>query len=85
MTSVNARLQGAGKELNYESLNNKIRTNTALNPYVRYTTVLEKMASLVDQGIASNVTQRAFLASISDKIATTFNAAESSLLSIVRI
>lgn len=85
MTSVNARLQGAGKELNYESLNNKIRTNTALNPYVRYTTVLEKMASLVDQGIASNVTQRAFLASISDKIATTFDAANSSLLSIVRI
>ena len=85
MTSVNARLQGAGKELNYESLNNKIRTNTALNPYVRYTTVLEKMASLVDQGIASNVTQRAFLAFISDKIATTFDAANSSLLSIVRI
>lgn len=85
MTSVNARLQGAGKELNYESLNNKIRTNTALNPYVRYTTVLEKMANLVDQGIASNVTQRAFLASISDKIATTFDAANSSLLSIVRI
>lgn len=85
MTSVNARLQGAGKELNYESLNNKIRTNTALNPYVRYTTVLEKMASLVDQGIASNVTQRAFLASISDKIATTFDVANSSLLSIVRI
>ena len=85
MTSVNARLQGAGRELNYEALNNKIRTNTALNPYVRYTTVLEKMASLVDQGIASNVTQRAFLASISDKIATTFDAANSSLLSIVRI
>lgn len=85
MTSVNARLQGAGRELNYEALNNKIRTNTALNPYVRYTTVLEKMASLVDQGIASNVTQRAFLASISDKIATTFDVANSSLLSIVRI
>lgn len=85
MTSVNARLQGAGGQLNYEALNNKIRTNTALNPYVRYTTVLEKMASLVDQGIASNVTQRAFLASISDKIATTFDVANSSLLSIVRI
>lgn len=85
MTQVNARLQGAGSNLNYETINNKLRTNTALNPYVRYTTVLEKMANLVDQGIASNVVQRAFLASISDKIATTFNAAESSLLQIVRI
>lgn len=85
MTQVNARLQGAGSNLNYETINNKLRTNTALNPYVKYTTVLEKMANLVDQGIASNVVQRAFLASISDKIATTFNAAESSLLQIVRI
>ena len=85
MTQVNARLQGAGSNLNYETINNKLRTNTALNPYVRYTTVLEKMANLVDQGIASNIVQRAFLASISDKIATTFNAAESSLLQIVRI
>lgn len=85
MSSVEARLQGLGKNFNYETLNRTIRNNTALNPYVRYTAVLEKVAGLVDQGIASNLTQRAFLATISDKIATTFDAANASLLSIVRI
>lgn len=83
MSSINARLQGAGHT--YESLNKTINRNTALNPYIKYTQVLEGLSRLVDLGIADNLTQRAFLEAISDKIATTFDAAETSLLSIVRI
>lgn len=85
MTSIEARLQGAGKNLNYTSLNKVISKNTAANPYIKYTAVLDNLANLVDQGIADNVAQRAFLATISEKIATTFDAANASLLQIVRL
>lgn len=85
MTSIEARLQGAGKNLNYASLNRVISQNTAANPYIKYTAVLDNLANLVSEGIADNVAQRAFLATISDKIATTFDAANASLLQIVRL
>lgn len=85
MSKVNARLQGVGSNFNYETINDTIRKNTAASPYVKYTDVMENLANLVDLGIADNLTQRAFLDTISDKIATTFDAAESSLLNIIRI
>ena len=85
MTSIEARLQGAGKNLTYANLNKVISSNTAANPYIKYTAVLDNLANLVDQGIADNVAQRAFLATISEKIATTFDAANASLLQIVRL
>ncbi len=40
---------------------------------------------MVKQGISYNVEQRAFLATISEKVADTFNATSSSLLRLVRI
>ena len=43
------------------------------------------ISSMVEKGIAANVEQRAFLATISDKIATTFNATNGTLLRLVRI
>lgn len=85
MTQVNARIQGAGRGFDYESINDKLRENTALNPYIKYTDTLDKLARLVDLGIADNLVQRAFLDTISDKIATTFDAAQGSLLEIIRI
>lgn len=83
MSSINARLQGAG--LGYDAINKTILKNAAASPYYKYTDVINNLNSLVQAGIADNVVQRAFLATISDKIATTFNAAESSLLEIIRI
>ena len=41
--------------------------------------------SMVEKGIAANVEQRAFLATISEKIATTFDATNGTLLRLVRI
>lgn len=85
MSTVNARLQGVGDNFNYETINDTIRKNTAASPYVKYTQVMENLANLVELGVADNLTQRAFLDTIADKIATTFDAAEASLLEIVRI
>ena len=41
---------------------------------IKSTVVLEKLTEAVNLGIAYNLEQRSFLAGISDKIATTFNA-----------
>lgn len=85
MSGIEARLQGRGGSYSFNNLNKIISQNSAISPYVKYTSVLENLSKLVDQGITDNITQRAFLMTISDKIATTFDAAEASLLEIVRI
>ena len=57
----------------------------AASPFVKYTDMLNKVEELIDKGVAYNVEQRAFLASISDKIANTFDAFDANLLQIIRI
>lgn len=80
---IDARLQGSDK--NYKDVMDKIATNLAVSPFVRTKEVVEKMKELVDQGVAYNVEQRAFLGTISDKIANTFNAFDSNLLRLIRL
>ena len=83
MGSIEARIQGAG--FTYSNINDVIKKNAAANPFYRYTDVLQNVAKLVEAGVSDNVAQRAFFETLSDKIATTFNAAEGSLLEIIRI
>lgn len=83
MGSIDARLQGSGKS--FKELQNTISNNLSLSPFVKTTAVLEKLKEATDAGISYNIEQRAFLASIADKIATTFNAFDSSLLRIIRL
>lgn len=85
MSDIETRIQGAYSGMTYESLNEVIRQNTAGSPFVKYTDVLANLSALVKEGVASNLTQRAFLATISDKIATTFNALDNNLLRLIRI
>lgn len=82
-TSVTTRLQNSG--YTYENINKVFKKNTAANPYVRYDNLLTKLNSLVEEGIATNVAQRAFLGTIAEEVATTFDATQASLLQIVRI
>lgn len=85
MTSINARIQGAYADMDYESLEKVIRSNTAGSPFVKYADTLENLNKLVNEGTAVNLTQRAFLATISDKIATTFDATDATLLRLIRL
>jgi hypothetical protein len=62
-----------------------MRLQLASSPYVKYADMLSKIDTLVDSGVAYNVEQRAFLASVSDKIATTFDVFDANLLHIIRI
>lgn len=62
-----------------------IARNVGMNPLVKQADVVDSLKTLVGKGIAFNVEQRAFIDTISDKIANTFNAADGALLKLVRI
>lgn len=70
---------------NYESITKTVTGGAGVSPYVKQTDIMKNIDSLIEQGIAYNVEQRAFLQTISDKIATTFDAANGTLLQLVRI
>ena len=82
-TSITTRLQNSG--LDYEKINKTYRAQAAANPYFEYKSLLDNLSRLVEAGIADNVAQRAFLGTISEKVASTFDAATASMLSIIRI
>lgn len=80
---IDARLQGSEKS--YDKMAGLISTNLAINPYVQTQKVMENMKTAVDKGISYNVEQRAFLATISDKIANTFDAFDSNLTRLIKL
>ena len=83
MSGIEARIQGSNKD--FKSLTNAITRGVGFSPYVKQTAVLENLSKLVEQGIVYNVEQRAFLATVSDKIATTFKSFDSNLAQIIKI
>ena len=86
---IMARLQGYGEssdgEYDYEGLLEDIRDQLAVSPYLKQQDYLKKLDDAVEKGIAYNVEQRTFLASISEQIATTFNAFNSELLRLIKL
>lgn len=66
-------------------MSSTITQNVGVSPFVQQKDVVEKLKTLVGQGISFNVEQRAFLDTISEKIATTFEATDASLIKLVRI
>lgn len=80
---IDTRLQGSN--LNYTTLNKDITNFAGSSVYVQQSKVNENLSQLVNKGIAFNVEQRAFLMSISDKIANTFDTTDGTLLRLIRI
>ena len=62
-----------------------IRNVAGVSPLIKQESVVSNLEKLVGQGISFDVEQRAFLETIKDKIATTFDAADGTLLRLVRI
>ena len=88
-SEIDTRLQGS-KNWNiagsyWELMSKDIVRNVGMNPLVKQADVVDNLKTLVGKGIAFNVEQRAFIDTISDKIANTFNAADGALLKLVRI
>ena len=84
---ISARLQGyRGNEGDVFSQVEKNLTNAVgVTPYFKTETMLNNLQALVEQGIASNIEQRAFLQTAKDGIATTFSASDAALLRIIRL
>ena len=66
-------------------LSDTITGSVGVSPYIKQSDIVNKVKELVSAGIAFDVEQRAFLATISDKIATTFNANDSTLRRLIRL
>lgn len=81
--AVDARLQGSGKS--FSDIMDLTITNTLTSPFVKTTEVLKAVKQASDEGIAYNIEQRAFLSSITDKIANTFDAFDSNLTRLIRL
>ena len=81
--AIDTRLQGSQKT--FSAIEKKLTSTLGMSPYFKTSEMLDNLNDLVAEGIAFNVEQRAFLGTISDKIATTFEVANSSLLRIVRL
>lgn len=66
-------------------LSDTITGSVGVSPYIKQSDIVNKVKELVNSGIAFDVEQRAFLATISEKIATTFNANDSTLRRLIRL
>lgn len=82
---VNARLQGSGQTWNNGGVGEKLQTAVGATPFVKLSKLLENASQAVEAGIAYNIEQRAFLETIKDDIATTFDAFNANLLRIIRL
>ena len=66
-------------------LSDIITGSVGVSPYIKQSDIVNKVKELINSGIAFDVEQRAFLATISDKIATTFEANDSTLRRLIRL
>ena len=82
-STIDTRLQESGKT--FEQMQSSLKSAVGASPYLKTETMLSNLQTLVEAGIVTNIEQRAFLNTIKDKVAATFDAANSSLLRIIRL
>lgn len=82
-TKMTYRLEGSS--LTGQSIFSDVQRAVGVSGLVQQQKVIEKIGQAIDQGIAYNVEQRAFLATVSENIQSTFNAFDSNLMKIIRI
>ena len=82
-SQISARIQGTKDT--FTTLQGRLTSAVGITPYFKTEDLLKNLNATVENGIAYDIEQRAFLQTVSDKIATTFDAFESSLTRIIRI
>lgn len=80
---VNANLQGTGNT--FQDMLEMVEKNLAISPVVKMEDVINSIKEASDQGIMYNIEQRAFLDTVSEKIAHTFDAFDSNLARLIRL
>lgn len=83
-SSAMARMQGLAGTT-YSGITGQISSTLATSPYITQKEMLKNLNTLIDKGIGYNIEQRAFLATVTDKIVTTFDAFDSNLLRLIRL
>ena len=87
---IDTRLQGSSNETTvfgsyWDQIVKDITGISAVTPFFKQSDFSANVKSLVERGIAFDLEQRAFLMTIQDKIANTFNVADGTLLRLIRI
>lgn len=88
---IDTRLQGSNgsttKKGNsyWDKLVDDMMSVGAITPYFKQETFANNIKSLVERGISFDLKQRAFLMTIQEKIANTFDVADGTLLRLIRI
>lgn len=86
---IDTRLQGSSSKKfagsYWDQLVRDMTSVGAVNPFFRQKDFASNIEQLVNKGIAFDLKQRAFLMTIHEKIANTFNAADGTLLRLIRI
>ena len=88
-SAVDTRLQGSKNAKSsgsyWDQMTKDITGVAGVSPLVKQEALSERVTQMVSQGIAFNVEQRAALDVLKEKIATTFDAANGTLLRLVRV
>ena len=86
---IDTRLQGSNntqyKGSYWDQLTKDMMSVGAVTPFFKQEDFANNIKSLVESGIAFDLKQRAFLMTIQEKIANTFNVADGTLLRLIRI
>ena len=87
--AIDTRLQGSSNKKfmgsYWDQLVRDMTSVGAVNPFFKQETFAKNIEELVGKGISFDLKQRAFLMTISDKIASTFDVSNGTLLRLVRI
>ncbi len=83
LSNITTRLQGTN--LSAQQMVRNVSKNLGTSPYLKQTDMINNLNKFVESGIAYNVELRAYVATATSKIASTFNAFDSSLLRLIRI
>lgn len=87
--AIDTRLQGSNNEKYagsyWDQLVRDMTSVGAVNPYFKQEDFAKNIETLVSKGISFDLKQRAFLMTVSDKIASTFDVSNATLLRLVRI
>ena len=86
MGKVDARLQSEEAQTGFfKQITDDVQDQIGASRFVSQKEVLQNVAKLTEQGVAYNIEQRALLASVSDKMVTTFDVLDNTLERLIRI
>ncbi len=69
----------------YDQITKDFTSAAGASPFILQANLVSSLETLVQKGISQNVQQRAFLMTVTDKVASTFEAADGTLLKLIRI